>query len=99
MFGPNTYIKHNSVINYSHRDKKFINIYERVKDKFSKKFNLGDYDILFIPGSGTIGMESIFYSNNSSINVIGNEGVFKKKWQSFSDLYKKNTPSSIDQLH
>ena len=96
MFGPNTYIKHNSVISYSHRDKEFINIYERVSDKFSEKFNLEDYDILFIPGSGTIGMESIFYSNNSSINVIGNEGVFKKKWQSFSDLYKKNTHSSID---
>ena len=78
MFGPNTYIKDKSSIQFSHRDTKFINLFKSVKNKFSQKFGLEDYDILFIPGSGTIGMESIFFSLKLSINVIGNEGVFKK---------------------
>ena len=96
MFGPNTYIKDKSSIQFSHRDKKFINLLKSVKNKFSQRFELNDYDILFIPGSGTIGMESIFFSIKISINVIGNEGVFKKKWEEFNKIYKKNSSSNVD---
>ena len=96
MFGPNTYIKDKSSIQFSHRDTKFINLFKSVKNKFSQKFGLDDYDILFIPGSGTIGMESIFFSLKLSINVIGNEGVFKKKWEDFNNIYRNSNSTNID---
>ena len=38
MFGPNTYIKDKSSIQFSHRDTKFINLFKSVKNKFSQKF-------------------------------------------------------------
>ena len=90
MFGPNTYISHNSKIDFSHRDKSFIKLFERVTNKFSDKFDLDDYDILFIPGSGTIGIESVFYSSKQPIKVIGEEGIFKAKWELFSKIYSRD---------
>ena len=96
MFGPNTYTNHFSSISFSHRDKNFIKIFKRVNEKFASKFNLEDYDILFIPGSGTIGMEAIFFSTLNRINVIGNDGVFKKKWENFSKLYNVRNKKNID---
>ena len=62
MFGPNTYIKDKSSIQFSHRDTKFINLFKSVKNKFSQNL---DWKImifyLFLVVS-TIGMESIFFS-------------------------------------
>ncbi|MCR4664720.1 MAG: hypothetical protein K5660_05075, partial [Paludibacteraceae bacterium] len=60
MFGPNTYFKDNVNICFSHRDQVFFDLFQRVNDLFVEKFGLQDYDVLFIPGSGTIGIESAF---------------------------------------
>tara|TARA_A100001391_G_scaffold198079_1_gene179256 strand:+ start:1946 stop:2797 length:852 start_codon:yes stop_codon:yes gene_type:complete len=87
MFGPNTYLSTLSQINYSHRDTNFINLYRDLSKSFSEKFNLNDYDILFVPGSGTIGIESVFWSSKKRINVIGHDGVFTKRWNKLSELY------------
>ena len=96
MFGPNTYTSHQSSIKYSHRDKHFIDLFERVSNKFKDKFNLSEYDILFIPGSGTIGIESVFFSCKYPIKVIGQDGIFKRKWKLFSKFYSKNKDEKSD---
>ena len=49
-----------------------------------------DYDVLFIPGSGTIGIEALFYSCKRRINLIGNDGTFKNRWTEMGENYRKN---------
>lgn len=88
MFGPNTYFEDKVNICYSHRDKIFFDLFEEVRRRFSDTFHLEDYDILFIPGSGTIGVESVMYSFEQGIRVIGVDGTFKTRWTEFA----KNRP-------
>ncbi|MBD5116124.1 MAG: hypothetical protein HDT48_01245 [Ruminococcaceae bacterium] len=89
MFGPNTYFDNQVNICYSHRDKVFFDLFGEVRKRFSDTFNLNEYDILFVPGSGTIGVESVMYSFKHRIKVIGVDGTFKKRWTEFS----KNRPA------
>lgn len=85
MFGPNTYFQDDVNIKFSHRDQVFFDLFKRVNELFTEKFDLQDYDVLFIPGSGTIGIESMMYSMDYKIDFIGNDGTFKTRLQ---DLYK-----------
>ena len=55
MFGPNTHITSKLSLNYSHRDAEFFNLYREVDALLKSTFDLDDYHILFIPGSGTVG--------------------------------------------
>ena len=90
MFGPNTHIKSQLKVSYSHRDNEFFDLYKDTIRRFKKIFNLNNYDILFIPGSGTVGIESVIYSLKGKIQVIGNKGVFFKRWESMINTYKKS---------
>lgn len=87
MFGPNTYFKDDVDINYSHRDKVFFDLFAKVNELFTEKFNLHDYDVLFIPGSGTIGIESMMFSMEYKINFTGHEGAFKERLKMLYDNY------------
>lgn len=87
MFGPNTYFQDDVNICYSHRDKVFFDLFSDTRNKFSNTFDLDDYDILFIPGSGTIGIESIFFSIKKRIKMIGVDGTFKRRWTDLSNTY------------
>jgi aspartate aminotransferase-like enzyme len=69
MFGPNTHTSVNSIINNSHRDNEFFEKVINTRNLFQKTFNLENYDIVFIPGSGTIGMESVIWSINKQIKM------------------------------
>ena len=89
MFGPNTYFTDNVVINGSHRDQAFYKLFGEVKELFIKKFDLDDYDVIFIPGSATVGVEAVMFSMNYNITVIGNDGSFKKRWTSMLENYPK----------
>lgn len=89
MFGPNKYFTDDVNINFSHRDLESFQLYKEVVDKFKKKFNLQDYDILFIPGSATVGVEALMYSLNVPIKVIGAEGSFKQRWIEMNKVYSK----------
>lgn len=84
MFGPNTYFKDSVDIKFSHRDQVFFDLFKRVNELFTEKFGLQDFDVLFIPGSGTIGLESMMFSMDYKIKFIGNEGTFKQR---LIDLY------------
>jgi aspartate aminotransferase-like enzyme len=90
MFGPNTYFDDEVHINYSHRDKQFFDLFEKTRQLFSNTFHLEDYDILFIPGSGTVGIESLFYSLKKNVHMIGVEGTFKNRWNDLKKNYRKN---------
>lgn len=90
MFGPNTYFDDEVHICYSHRDKQFFDLFCKTRKLFSDVFHLQDYDILFLPGSGTIGIEALFYSCRRRIRLIGNDGTFKNRWIEMEKNYKKS---------
>lgn len=92
MFGPNTIISDNLNISYSHRDKKFFDLYKEVQELFQTKFNLQDYEIVFIPGSGTVGMEAIISSLNCKLVTIGHRGKFYHRWNDLVNKYKSKKP-------
>ena len=93
MFGPNTYVDYPTSISFSHRDKKFIEVYKELKETFSEKFNLQNYDILFIGGSGTTAIEAVVWSMMNNIEIVGNGGVFRNKWERLVKTYEKEGSS------
>ena len=93
MFGPNTYIDFPTSITHSHRDKEFMNTFEDLRELFIDVFNLQDYDILFIGGSGTTAVEAVVWSMINNIEIVGNGGVFRNKWERLVKTYKKEGSS------
>ena len=87
MFGPNTYFEHLVRIAYSHREKKFFDLYSEVTERFKTLFGLQDFDILFVPGSGTVGIEAMMFSLRGRLEVIGHDGTFKERWTALSKTY------------
>ena len=98
MFGPNTHFKFEGRISYSHRDTEFKQLFERVSDLFKKKFSLQNYDILFIPGSGTVGMESVIYSLNKKLYFPNDDGKFNQRWISMAKNYSKLSDTNQESL-
>ena len=96
MFGPNTHIKDKLKVSYSHRDIEFFKLYKEVDQLFKTTFNLKDFTLLFLPGSGTAGIEATISSVTDIVNVIGNEGKFKSRWQELSDQYMNYGPETVD---
>jgi aspartate aminotransferase-like enzyme len=97
MFGPNTYLEHLVKITYSHRERKFFDLYYEVTERFQRVFGLQDFDILFVPGSGTVGIEAAMFSVRSRVEVIGHDGIFKDRWAALSETYnacRKRGPST-----
>lgn len=87
MFGPNTYFQEQVNINYSHRDKIFFDLFAETRTLFSDTFQLNEYDVLFVPGSATVGIEALMFSLKSRIKLIGNDGAFKSRWIEMESVY------------
>ncbi|EGQ9836765.1 hypothetical protein [Vibrio cholerae] len=87
MFGPNTHFCSTEIINYSHRDAAFFKLFQNLTSAIKDKFELDAYDIIFVPGSGTLSIESVMFSLLNKVQVLGNDGVFKDRWQKMSDYY------------
>jgi len=81
MFGPNQQHSINLTSSYSHRDVQFINLYSKIKKELSDKFDLGNYEIVLIPGSATIGVEAAITSMRPPVEVLANSGKFSKRWE------------------
>ena len=96
MFGPNTYFFDNVQIHYSHRDPAFLNLYAQTSRLFIEKFALQDYDVLFIPGSATVGIEALFFSLKGNIRMIGHDGVFTRRWTDLGRTYEKPRAKTFD---
>jgi aspartate aminotransferase-like enzyme len=90
MFGPNTVFDDYVCPNFNHRDKEFFELFSSVRTKFANTFGLQDYDILFIPGSASVGMESIIYSILNPIEVTGWNGSFTRRWKNLVSNYPKS---------
>lgn len=90
MFGPNSYFSDSVRIHSSHRDKEFFDQFKELRELFTLKFGLEDYDVLFIPGSATVGIEAIMYSMNYRLKIIGNEGHFREQWTSMLKNYLRD---------
>ncbi len=86
-FGPNTEIQCPIDLRGSHRDKRFRNLYKETTKIFQQLFNLEDFDILFLPGGGTLGVEATMASARQPITVIGCDGVFRDRWTQMSSRY------------
>ena len=89
MFGPNTHIKSIATISYSHRDNEFFDLYKDTVRRFKKIFSLQDFDIILIPGSGTVGIESVISSLKENFQVRGNKGIFFERWVEMIKGYNK----------
>ena len=89
MFGPNTYFQGSVDICYSHRDKQFFDLFHNTKELFAEKFGLHDYDVLFVPGSGTVGIEALLFSLKLPVRMIGHDGVFTRRWAEMNKTHPK----------
>ena len=88
MYVPNTHIKDSLKVSYYHRDNKFFTLYKEVDTLFKSTFNLEEYTLLYIPGSGTVGIEAVIRSVTPIVNLIGNEGRFKSRWQELTNQWE-----------
>jgi len=79
MFGPN---KLTEQYRYSsHREEYSLDLVEKTKTLFKEKYNLGEYDIIFFPGSGSSGVQAVMESLKQPIQVIGDEKLDAKPIQ------------------
>tara|TARA_A100001515_G_scaffold140959_2_gene137287 strand:+ start:1585 stop:2337 length:753 start_codon:yes stop_codon:yes gene_type:complete len=58
-----------------------------------------EYDVVFIGGSGTLAIESVFWSTLHGIKVIGNQGLWYDKWKEFSKIYSVNKESEYHNMY
>ena len=91
MFGPNTYFKDTVDICWSHRDQSFFKLFDQVRELFATKFGLEGYDIIFIPGSATVGIEATMFSMQYRIKMAGSNGEFKNRWNQMLKNYPKDS--------
>ena len=104
MFGPNTLGRFSYDMSFSHRCQNSKKLYDRLTGLIKDKFNLNNYDIVFVPGSGTFGVEALMRSSINKINVIGNDGKFKNRWGDLSrhifleNLHTRNSQEMFCQL-
>ena len=101
MFGPNTDITTNIVTDFSHRDIHFINLYKELSNLMLDMAGLHrhKYDVLFMGGSGTLAIESVFWSVLRPIDVIGNEGLWHDKWLEFDRRQPKSKTNGTHKLY
>lgn len=81
MFGPNTQQSCSVEVSGSHRDKAFEELLHTCRTEFQFRFSLQDYDILFIPGSASVGMEAVIASLRYG-GVSPYSGRFGERWDS-----------------
>jgi aspartate aminotransferase-like enzyme len=90
VFGPNKHLSTSVSISGSHRDPEFRAIYRETRERFTNNFGLEDFEIAFLPGGGTLGIESVISSSRAPIKIVGIEGTFTKRWSQMAMLYSKN---------
>ena len=73
MFSPNG-------IGKSHRSPEFYKIVDDCRTGIQRIFGLEDYDILFLPGSGTFAMQAVINSV-SGVSILRGYGKFTERWQ------------------
>ena len=100
-FGPNAEVQFDIDLYGSHRDENFRNLYSETAETFRQVFQLEDFDILFMPGGGTLGIEATMASSLHPITVVGCDGIFRDRWSQMASLYNmgKNGPEVALSCH
>jgi len=88
-FGPNAELAVSFELFGSHRDSKFRSLFEKTRNKFQEVFSLEEFDLVFLPGGGTLGIESVMSSSIHPVDVKGIDGVFQGRWTKMADLYNE----------
>ena len=88
-FGPNAELNFSVQLRGSHRDSFFRNQYRETVDAITDAYQLQDFDLLFLPGGGTLGVEAVISSSLSPVSVVGCDGVFKSRWMEMASLYNQ----------
>jgi len=97
MFGPNTTLNVTTDINYSHRDIKFKRMFKDLQAQFKSNFALNNYDILFIPGSGSFAMELLLLNFNGKINIEEpSNGKFTERWKNLNTVINKKPRDTFE---
>jgi len=97
MFGPNRQL--NPTDSTSHRAEESLAVIENVRELLTERFDLQDYDLLFVPGSGSTGVEAVIESVRGQVILQGNmEGKFTQRWKqvSMAKASTKNTKKYDD---
>jgi len=89
MFGPNTHLNASVRVSESHRDLSFRTKLSTLRDEFVNKFNLHEFEIAFMLGGGSLGIESMIYSLRSPVRVLGVEGAFTQRWRALAAEYER----------
>ena len=95
MFGPNTLTEFTYDMHFSHRSENFKLLYKDVTKSFKLKFNLKNYDIIYVPGSGTTAMEVVIRSLSTPVSVIGEPGKFKERWEQLANHMLINNKNGV----
>lgn len=88
-FGPNAELDFHIELRGSHRDPYFKDQYRETVTALKEAYQLHDFDLVFLPGGGTLGVEAVIASSIAPVLVVGIDGVFKKRWSEMSSIYNK----------
>ena len=88
-FGPNAELNFAVQLRGSHRDPFFRNQYRETVDAITEIYQLQEFDLLFLPGGGTLGVEAVISSTRSPVCLVGCDGVFKSRWMEMASLYNQ----------
>ena len=88
-FGPNAELNFSVQLRGSHRDSSFRNLYRETVDMMKEAYQLKDFDLLFLPGGGTLGVEAVISSSLTPVSVVGCDGVFKSRWMEMASLHNQ----------
>jgi aspartate aminotransferase-like enzyme len=90
MFGPNTHLNTEVSVRESHRDASSKTLIRAFRDTFTEKFALHDFDIVFLVGGGSLGVESLVYSSRNPVRVVGVDGDFTSRWQDLGTIHNRS---------
>lgn len=88
-FGPNAELNFAVQLRGSHRDPFFRNQYRETVDAITETYQLQEFDLLFLPGGGTLGVEAVISSTRSPVCLVGCDGVFKSRWMEMASQYNQ----------
>jgi aspartate aminotransferase-like enzyme len=97
MFGPNTQITRRLSIDSNHRSVYAESLVVECRHLFQETFGLSEFDILFIPGSASVGMEAIIASLKTNVRVLGT-GKFADRWRDVASRYATEERSFFNLL-
>lgn len=100
MFGPNTHLTTRVDVRESHRDQSTKALIRNLRQEFRQQFQLFDYELIFLLGGGSLGVESLIYSSRLPVTVNGVDGAFTTRWKNLASIYnaKKSSENSSSSL-